>query len=244
MRKIRGAAFVSLDGVMQAPGGPSEDPSGGFAHGGWLPQFFDEDVGAAIDGFFGQDYDLLLGRRTYDIFAAYWPYVGGPHDNGATGIGEVFDRTGKDEGEAAAINMGVAFTRARKYVLTRGDPNLGWSNSHRLGSLDELRAVKAGDGPDMVIQGSSTLYGPLLAEGLLDELTLMIFPVVLGQGKRLFTEGTAAQGMRQVAHTVTRSGAVIATYEPGGAVEQGWAGPQSTSAREQARQAAIAEGRW
>ena len=77
MRKIRGSVFVSLDGVMQAPGGPTEDPTGGFAHGGWLPQFFDEDVGQAIDAFFGKEYDLLLGRRTYDIFAAYWPYVGG-----------------------------------------------------------------------------------------------------------------------------------------------------------------------
>ncbi len=77
MRKVRGSVFVSLDGVMQAPGGPTEDPTGGFAHGGWLPQFFDEDVGQAIDAFFGSEYDLLLGRRTYDIFAAYWPYVGG-----------------------------------------------------------------------------------------------------------------------------------------------------------------------
>ena len=101
MRKILGAAFVSLDGVMQAPGGPTEDPSGGFAHGGWLPQFFDEGVGSAIDAFFAGEYDLLLGRRTYEIFAAYWPYVGGD----ATGIGEVFDLLGKDEGEAAAVEM-------------------------------------------------------------------------------------------------------------------------------------------
>ena len=240
MRKIRGSAFVALDGVMQAPGGPTEDPTGGFAHGGWLPQFFDEDVGGAIDAFFGRDYDLLLGRRTYDIFAAYWPYVGGE----ATGIGEVFDRTGKDEGEAAAIAMGEAFTRANKYVLTRGNPDLGWSNSHRVGSMEELRAVKEGEGPDLLIQGSSTIYPALLAAGLLDRLTLMTFPVVLGSGKRLFGEGTPAKGLRLVDHQVTRSGAVIATYEPGGEIEQGWAGPQSNSGREQARQRAIAEGRW
>ena len=92
MRKIIVGAMVSIDGVMQAPGGPSEDPTGGFQHGGWLPQFFDEDVGQAIDDFFGRDYALLLGRRTYDIFAAYWPYVGGE----ATGVGEIFDKTGKD----------------------------------------------------------------------------------------------------------------------------------------------------
>ncbi|WP_205479579.1 dihydrofolate reductase family protein [Sphingomonas arenae] len=240
MRKIRGSVFVSLDGVMQAPGGPSEDPTGGFAHGGWLPQFFDEDVGEAIDRFFGDRYDLLLGRRTYEIFAAYWPYVGGE----TTGVGEVFDKTGKDDGEAAAIDMGRAFTDARKYVLTRGSPDLGWSNSHRVGSIDELRAIKEGDGPDLLIQGSSTLYPALIAARLLDELTLMTFPVVLGGGKRIFGEGTPAEGLKLVEHRVTRSGAVIATYEPGGAVEHGWAGPQSTSQREQARQAAMAEGRW
>jgi len=240
MRKIRGSVFLSLDGVIQAPGGPSEDPTGGFEHGGWLPQYFDEDIGAAIDAFFSADYSLLLGRRTYDIFAAYWPYVGGE----ATGIGEVFDRTGKDDGEAAAIALGEAFTHADKYVLTRGSPDLRWSNSHRLGGLDELRAVREGDGPDLLIQGSSTLYPALISEGMLDRLTLMTFPVVLGQGKRLFGEGTPAKGLRMVDHQVTRSGAVIATYEPAGNIQHGWAGPQSTSDREMARQRAIAEGTW
>ena len=239
MRRIRGSVFVSLDGVMQAPGGPTEDPTGGFEHGGWLPQFFDEDVGQAIDAFFGQSYDLLLGRRTYDIFAAYWPYVGGE----ATGIGEVFDRTGKDDGESAAIAMGEDFTRANKYVLTRGSPDLGWSNSHRLGSIEDLRTIKEGDGPDLLIQGSSTIYPALIAAGLLDQLTLMTFPVVLGKGKTLF-DGSPAKALRMVEHKVTRSGAVIATYEPGGDVDHGWAGPQSTSAREEARQRAITEGRW
>ena len=240
MRKIRGSAFVSLDGVMQAPGGPSEDPTGGFAHGGWLPQFFDEDVGRAIDDFFGREYDLLLGRRTYDIFAAYWPYVGGE----ATGIGEVFDSTGKDDGEAAAIQMGEDFTRANKYVLTRGSPDLGWSNSHRVGSFDELRHIKEGDGPDLLIQGSSTLYPGLLANGLLDRITVMTFPVLLGGGKRLFETGTPAEALRIIDHKVTPSGAVVATYEPLGPVQQGWAGPQSNSGREQARQRAMADGRW
>ena len=240
MRKIRGSVFISLDGVMQAPGGPSEDPTGGFEHGGWLPQFFDEDVGQAIDDFFGRDYSLLLGRRTYDIFAAYWPYVGGE----TTGIGEIFDKTGKDDGEAAAIEMGEAFTRADKYVLTRGSPDLAWSNSHRVGGIEELRAIKQGDGPDLVIQGSSTIYPALLGAGLLDRLTLMTFPVVLGSGKRIFGDGTPAEALKMVDHKVTRSGAVIATYEPGGKVEHGWAGPQSTSEREVTRQAAMAEGSW
>jgi dihydrofolate reductase len=240
MRRILGCTFVSLDGVMQAPGGPSEDPTGGFSHGGWLPQFFDEGVGEAIDSFFRKPYSLLLGRRTYDIFAAYWPYVGGE----ATGIGEVFDKTGKDDGEAAAIDMGRAFTEADKYVLTRGHPDLGWSNSHRVGSLDELAEVKRGDGPDLLIQGSSTLYPQLLDAGLLDRLTLMIFPVVLGSGKRLFGEGTPAKGLRMVEQKVTRGGAIIATYEPGEPIAHGWAGPRSTSERETARQKAMAEERW
>ena len=240
MRRIIGGVFQSLDGVIQAPGGPTEDPTGGFAHGGWLPQFFDADVGAAIDALFDRPYDLLLGRRTYDIFAAYWPYVGGE----ATGMGEEFEQAGKDDGDAEARAMGEAFTRAGKYVLTRGQPDLGWANSHRLGSIDELRAVKAGDGPDLLVQGSSTIYPALLAAGLLDELTIMTFPVVLGHGKRLFGTGTPAVAWRLTAQKVTSSGAVIATYQPGGDVAQGWAGPQSTSAREQARQDAIARGNW
>ncbi len=240
MRKVIGSLFQSLDGIIQAPGGPTEDPTGGFAHGGWLPQFFDAEVGAAIDAVFDRPYDLLLGRRTYDIFAAYWPYVGGD----ATGIGEVFDRVGKDEGDAAAIAMGEAFTRANKYVLTRGQPDLGWSNSHRLASLDALREIKQGEGPDLVIQGSSTLYPALMKAGLLDRLTLMTFPIVLGTGKRWFADGTPAGTLRLVEHSMTGAGAVIATYEPAGDVDHGWAGPQSTSAREQARQQAMREGRW
>jgi dihydrofolate reductase len=140
--------------------------------------------------------------------------------------------------------MGEAFTRANKYVLTRGSPDLGWSNSHRVSSMDELRAIKEGDGPDLLIQGSSTLYPALIREKLLDRLTVMIFPVVLGGGKRLFGEGTPAESLRMVDHKVTRSGAVIATYELAGGVEHGWAGPQSSSGREVARQRAIAEGRW
>lgn len=240
MRKIRGSAFVSLDGVIQAPGGPSEDPTGGFAHGGWLPQFFDEDVGAAIDAFFGESYALLLGRRTYEIFAAYWPYLGGD----TTGIGQLFEASGSDDGEAEALAMAAAFTRADKYVLTRGAPDLGWANSHALADFDALRAIKASDGPDLLTQGSGTLYPQLLAAGLLDQLTMMIFPVVVGSGKRLFGEGTPAQGLRQVAHQVTRTGTIIATYEPGAAIEHGWAGPQSTSAREADRQRRMAEGIW
>ena len=220
-RKIIGGAFVSLDGVMQAPGGPSEDPTGGFAHGGWLPPFFDEVTGQAMGDFFAREYDLLLGRRTYDIFAAYWPYV---------------------EGEDAGL--GEAFNRANKYVLTRGEAPLEWENSHRLGGMEDLARVKAGDGPDLLIQGSTTIYPALLEAGLLDRLTLLTFPVVLGSGKRLFGEGTPARTMVMVDQKVTPSGVVIATYELGGEVKTGWAGPQIDSEREQERQRRMTEGSW
>lgn len=240
MRRIRGCAFVSLDGVIQAPGGPTEDPTGGFTHGGWLPQFFDEGVGEAIDAFFAKPYDLLLGRRTYDIFAAYWPYVG----QEPTGIGELFDKAGKDEGEAAAIQMGEDFTAATKFVLTRGQGELGWSNSRRVASMDELGRIRQEDGPDLLIQGSSTLYQQLIAAGLLDRLTLMMFPAILGGGKRLLGEGPAATAMRLVDHRTTGAGAIVATYEPAGEIGANWAGPEIVSEREVARRQAMAEGRW
>lgn len=221
MPKIIGGVFQSLDGVMQAPGGPSEDPTGDFAHGGWLPQFFDAQVGEAIDQLFARPYDLLLGRRTYDIFSSYWPFV---------------------EGEHAA--MGEAFTRAGKYVLTRGDQPLDWANSHRVASMDELAEVKAGDGPDLLIQGSSTLYPQLLSAGLLDRLVLMTFPAVLGSGKRVFGDGTPAGALKLVDHKLTPSGAMIATYEPGGQIEANWAGPQVSSPGETERQRRMADGSW
>lgn len=220
-RKIIGAAFISLDGVMQAPGGPTEDRSGGFEHGGWLPHFFDDIVGQAVQTLFAGDYDLLLGRRTYDIFASYWPYV---------------------EGEAA--EMGAAFTRANKYVLTRGDAPLEWENSHRVSGIDQLAEIKAGDGPDLVIQGSTTIYSALLKAGLLDRLTLMTFPVILGAGKRPFDESSPALSLQMIDQKVSPSGVVIATYEPAGDVAAGWAGPQVSSERETQRQRRISEGSW
>jgi dihydrofolate reductase len=221
MRRITGTVFQSLDGVVQAPGGPSEDPTGGFPHGGWLAPLFDDTAGEAIGRAFAEPFDLLLGRRTFDIFAAYWPFV---------------------EGDAAA--MGEQFTRIGKYVLTRGDQPLPWDNSHRLADLDALRAVRDGDGPDLVIQGSSTLYPQLLAAGLLDRVTTLTFPVVVGTGKRLWGEGTPPRVLRMVDHRVGDGGVVVATYEPAGAVTSGWAGPRVDSPAEAARQARIAEGTW
>ncbi len=221
MRKVIGAAFVSLDGVMQAPGGPEEDPTGGFKLGGWLFDFFDEAVGARIDALFAGDFDLLLGRRTYDIFAAYWPFV-----------------VGEDE------EIGARFDRAAKHVLTSGGQPLAWRNSHRLGGIEALAALKQGDGPDLIVQGSATLYPQLLAAGLIDRLVLMTFPLVLGPGKRLFGEGTLPCSLRMVEHEVTPAGAVIAAYEPAGAVAPGSFPTTEPSAAERQRRARIAEGAW
>ncbi len=223
MRNIIGGVFLSLDGVMQGPGGATEDVTGGFDAGGWVFKVWDEAVGDAIGALFAGEYDLLLGRRTYDIFAAYWPYV---------------------EGEGAA--MGEAFTRANKYVLTRGDRPLEWANSHRLKSIDDVAALKRDNGPKLIIQGSSTIYPGLLAAGLIDRLILMTFPVTLGKGKRLFGDGTPAAKLKMVDHKVSAKGTVIATYEHGGALPAvARFGPQpSTSAREAERQRRMAEGSW
>ena len=212
MRKIKGGVFQSLDGVMQAPGGPTEDWTGGFDLGGWLTSYFDETVGAVMDDFFAGSYDLLLGRKTYEIFAAHWPYA-------------------TDE-EAP----GKAFTRAGKYVLTRGNDPFEWENSHRLASVDEVAALKATPGPDLLIQGSTTLYPQLLATGLIDELMTLTFPVVLGKGKRLFGDGTPSGGMKLIDHKVSGTGVVIATYRPAGPVPIGSFQMDEPSPREQARQ--------
>ena len=219
MRKLTGAFFQSLDGVIQAPGGPTEDPTGGFAHGGWMSPVYDEVVDAEIGKLFTPPYALLLGRRTYDIFAAYWPYI---------------------EGEEAA--MGEALTAAEKYVLTRGDQPLAWENSHRLGGIDDVAALKQTDGPDLLIQGSSTIYPPLLAAGLIDRLVVMTFPVVLGTGKRAFGDGMSARTLTLVEHT-TGKGASVAIYEPAGPVETGSFGTVE-SARETERQRRMKEGSW
>lgn len=219
-RKIIGGAFVSLDGVMQAPGGPDEDPTGGFEQGGWLTAKFDEGLGNQVDTLFQPPFDLLLGRRTYDIFAAHWPFM--PEDD----------------------PIAAMFAKCGKYVLTRSDAPLEWQGSHRLADMDALAALKAQDGPNLVIQGSSTLYPQLLQRGLLDRLVLMIAPVVLGGGKRLFGEGTPAGAFHVVEQRLTGNGNILATYEPSGPIDTGsFAMPEPTE-RERLRRAKIVEGTW
>jgi dihydrofolate reductase len=212
MRRIIGGVFQSLDGVMQAPGGPSEDWTGGFTLGGWSATYWDEAMGNAMGALFGGPFDLLLGRKTYEIFAAHWPYVG-PDDP-----------------------IGPAFDKANKYVLTRGTEPLEWQNSHRVGSIDAVAGIKAGEGPDILIQGSTTLYPCLFAAGLVDRLFVMTFPVVLGSGKRLFGAGTPPFALKLVEHQTSTTGVTMATYEPAGEVPIGSFQMAEPSAREQARQ--------
>ena len=220
MRRIIGGAFISLDGVVQAPGGPEEDTTGGFAHGGWTEPIFEEAVAHQIGALFAGEFDLLLGRRTYEIFAAYWPFQ--PDDSW----------------------IAAKFNKAQKYVLTGSDAPLDWTVSHRLADLDALAAVKAGDGPDLVIQGSSTLYPQLLARGLLDRLVLMTAPVTLGPGKRLFGDGVPAGAFKLVEHRVTAGGWAMATYEPAGPLQTGSFATQPPTEAERRRRARMETGDW
>jgi len=220
-RRIIGAAFVSLDGVMQAPGGRDEDRSGGFPFGGWLAGLDEEAIGNQVDTFLRPPFDLLLGRRTYEIFAAYWPFI--PAEN----------------------PIAAMFASCGKFVLTRSDQPLEWQKSHRLAGIDAVEELKATQGPDLVIQGSSTLYPPLLERGLIDRLVLTIAPLVLGGGKRLFGEGTPAGTFRPVETRVSPGGTVMATLEPAGPVRTGtFDNPPPPSEAELARRASIAAGTW
>jgi dihydrofolate reductase len=220
MRKLTAAVFVSLDGVMQAPGGPEEDPTSDFRMGGWVQPHWDPDMGP-FEGVIMGEYDLLLGKRTYDIFAAYWPY------NDEDPIGEKFNR----------IN---------KYVLTHSDEPLEWENSRRL-SGDTAQAVadlKRSDGRDLLIQGSSTLYPPLLSERLIDRLMLMTFPIVLGRGKSIFDGSEAPGRMKLVDHFVSNTGVVTTVYEPAGEVETGSFETKEPSKAELERREKVREGKW
>ena len=197
MRKLTGAVFLSLDGVMQAPGGPDEDPTSGFRLGGWVQPFWDAEMGPFEDLIMGE-YDLLLGKRTYDIFAAYWP------DNQDNPIG-------------------AKFQRINKYVLTHSAEPLAWDNSHKLSgeTAAAVAELKQSAGRDLLIQGSSTLYGPLLKAGLIDRLITMVFPVILGSGKSIFDGSPGAGALKLVQHVISDKGVAFLAYEPAGEVPIG-----------------------
>ena len=192
MRHLIVPAFVSLDGVMQAPGGPDEDTRGGFAYGGWVVPYSDR-TGEVVEGGFSQPFELLLGRRTYEIFASYWPRVAedAPHRFIADG-----------------------FNGAAKHVATHHPDTLAWRNSRGLGPdvIGAVRELKRGDGPTLVTQGSGELVHQLLAAGLVDELRLLVHPIVMGRGKRLFDEGSQPSAFRLDATRATSTGVLVNRY--------------------------------
>jgi dihydrofolate reductase len=221
MRKLTGAVFISLDGVMQAPGGPEEDTTSDFRFGGWSFHFWDESLEQPFGKVINADYDLLLGKRTYDIFAAYWP-------------------NNQDQ------PIGATFQRINKYVLTHSDERLEWENSRKLSgdTAEAVAELKASEGRDLLIQGSSTLYVPLLAAGLIDRLVLMIFPVVLGKGKRIFDGSQMPEALKLVEHSVSDKGVIFLSYEPGGEVPIGTFATKVPSEEELELRAKIEEGSW
>ena len=193
MRKLVTNTFTTLDGVMQAPGGPGEDPSGGFEHGGWSAGYWDEAMGQWMGEFMTGRLQLVLGRKTYEIFAAYWPHA-------------------RDEPGAAELNA------ATKYVASRTLSSVGWENSQLLegDAAAAIARLKGEDGPDLQVHGSSNLIQTLLRHDLVDEFRVWIFPVVLGRGKRLFGEGTFPAGLELVDSTTSTTGVVFVTYTRAG----------------------------
>jgi dihydrofolate reductase len=215
MRKVIVGAQVSIDGVMQAPGGPTEDPTGGFRFGGWSMPYVDEVFGEEIDRLF-KGFDLLLGRKTYEIFAAFWPY---------------YDENSEDGGIAKAFN------EVTKYVVSRsGEVDTGWAGSVLLRDVAEVKRLKEKDGPNLVTQGSTELVHALLAADLVDAISIYTVPVVLGGGKKLFADGSAPHAFKLTGSRVSSNGLVVTHYERDGAVKIGNAAPGSPSERETARQ--------
>jgi dihydrofolate reductase len=213
MRKLISSTFVSLDGVMQAPGGPDEDRSGDFTFGGWTAPLFDESVGPWLDRTFAVPFDLLLGRITYEIFAAYWPH----HTDSL---------------------VGEAFSRAHKYVASRHLADPTWESTTVLSENvpRQVAELKGQDGPDLLLQGSGNLIQSLLTAELIDEIRVLVFPLLLGSGKRLFAEGTIPTGLQLTGHDVSDSGVIMATYERSGPVATGSFADEEPSAEELERQ--------
>jgi dihydrofolate reductase len=198
MRRVIVGTFLTLDGVMQAPGGPEEDDSGGFAHGGWSVNYWDEMMGEVMGGMMSVPFDLLLGRRTYDIFSAYWPKA--PEEAG-----------------------GKPLNDATKYVVSSSHPTLEWGPAVLIEG-DVPRAIaelKKEDGPELQVHGSGNLIQTLMRHSLVDEYRLWVFPVVVGSGKRLFADGTVPAGLKLVDNKVSTTGVVIGTYQPAGELVTG-----------------------
>jgi dihydrofolate reductase len=198
MRKLVVTTFLTLDGVMQAPGGPGEDDDGGFAFGGWSAPYWDELAGQEMADFMGRPFDLVLGRRTYDIFAGFWPNA-------------------TDEPIAKPLND------ATKYVASRGRPTLSWQNSVLIEGdvADGIEKLKEEDGPELQVHGSGNLIQTLLRHDLVDEFHLLVYPLVLGSGKKLFADGTIPAALKLASGKVSATGVFIGTYERAGEVVTG-----------------------
>ncbi len=201
MRQIRVIEHISLDGVIQGPGGPEEDRGGGFAYGGWAAPHSGPAGGEAIVAAHGDDFDLLLGRRVYDIWSAFWP-------------------------NAPKSPMADAINGATKYVATHRPDSLAWGPAESLGPniVEGVRRIKAMDGPHLIVWGSSTLTPMLLEHELAEEILLLVFPVLLGAGKRFFSEGTPPHELALVSTRALSSGVIISTYRPSGPLRTGTMG--------------------
>ena len=199
MRKLAVLTFVSLDGVMQAPGGPEEDTSGGFTLGGWTFPYFDDAAGDVMAKQMSMPFDLLLGKKTYDIFAGYWPF------------------------QEAEDPIRQAFDKATKYVVTHHPFDPTWDKTVVIhdDAVAQIKQLKAGDGPMLQVQGSGNLIQTLLENDLVDELWLKTFPVTIGRGKRLFAEGTRPAAFKLIDSTITPSGVIVANYQRAGDVQTG-----------------------
>jgi dihydrofolate reductase len=220
MRKLNVVSFITLDGVMQAPGGPEEDPTGGFRHGGWVAGYFDNFLGKVMVKQMCKTFDLLLGRKTYEIWAAHWPYVNTNEDPIAAGI-----------------------NNARKYVASKTLTKLDWSNSELIkGDLvKEVKKLKNQGGPEIQVHGSGDLIQTLLKHDLVDELWLKIFPITLGVGKRLFAEGTIPVEYKILESEISPSGVIVATYGRTGEVKIGSFALETPTEAELARRKQIKE---
>jgi dihydrofolate reductase len=218
MRPLVVNTFVTLDGVMQAPGGPEEDPTGDFTHGGWSAGYWDEAMGARMGELMDAPFDLLLGRKTYEIFAAHWPHV-------------------PDEPYAEQLNS------ARKYVASRTLDRVEWNNSTLLEGdvADAVARIKQEEGPEIQVHGSSDLIQTLLEHNLIDEFRLMIFPVVLGTGKRIFGDSTAPAGLELTDSATSSTGVVMATYKRAGDIRYGSFALEEPTEEERERRAGLAD---
>ena len=214
MRELIVNTFLTLDGVMQAPGGPEEDPSGGFEHGGWSFGYWDEQMQGAMGESMSRPFDLVLGRKTYEIFAAHWPY--------------------SDDPAAEPLN------RATKHVASTTRSELEWENSKLIESEvpEGVRGLKEEEGPELQVHGSADLIQTLLQHGLVDEFRVWIFPLVLGKGKRLFDGGTVPAGMELASSQVSSTGVIMATYRSGAEIKGGSFAAETPSEAELARRAA------